>query len=396
MIDTGSFAAPEPPLLDLRDIFSHLIDTIDRKQRKRPLGLFSDFVVDQLPHFIAEIKCSERPSEAVKALGRTINAITAEMDYDALLLSLPQSDFEVAKTDVQYLVNSAYHVSAFAGHHPWDAEQTVGLALSRLARLTCERQPSIGVLSYEDMILTNPVQSDPRVYCLGAAGVEERDFCLGHQLIETELQSALEALVELRDVPDADAGQCLSRCLEHVESANRVLTRFDQHMPPDLFGQFRVFYEKNPYKNTLGASGRFSARVVAVSVLLIGEELFRQKRQFYKDVYRLSKYYPQEYIREVFRWLSSDKESTWLQPGWLEGKMNFPASATISSVTEHAHGEIGKLRASCVSAWDRFTRMHRGAALKYTVGPGRSLVGIEASETVQAVLSQRLLTPARL
>lgn len=395
MIAPGSLAAPAPSPLDSRDIFSHLTDTIDRKQRKRPLGLVSDFVVDQLPHFIAEIKCSERPSEAVKALGRTINAMTAEMDYDELLLSLSHSDFEIAKTDVQYLVNSAYQLSAFAGLHPWDAEQTVGVALSRLARLTCERQPSIGVLSYEDMILTNPVQSDPRVYCLGAAGVEERDFCLGHQLIETELQSAIEALVELRDVADADAAQCLSRCLEHVESANRVLTRFDQHMSPDLFGQFRVFYEKNPYKNTLGPSGRFSARVVAVSVLLIGEELFRQKRQFYKDVYRLSKYYPQEYIREVFRWLSPDKESTWRQPGWLEGKMNFPASATISSVTEHAHGEIGKLRASCVCAWDRFTRMHRGAALKYTVGPGRSLVGIEASETVEAVLSQRLLTPAR-
>lgn len=395
MIDTGSFAAPEAPLLGSRDTFSHLTDTIDRKQRNRPLGLFSDFVVDQLPHFIAEIKCSERPSEAVKALGRTINAMTAEMDYDALLLSLPQSDFEVAKTDVQYLVNAAYQLSAFAGLHPWDAEQTVGVALSRLARLTCERQPSIGVLSYEGMILTNPVQSDPRVYCLGAAGVEERDFCLGHQLIETELQSAIEALVELRDVADADAGQCLSRCLERLESANCVLTRFDQHMSPDLFGQFRVFYEKNPYKNTLGPSGRFSARVVAVSVLLIGEELFRQKRQFYRDVYRLSKYYPQGYIREVFRWLSPDKESAWLQPAWLEGKMNFPTSATIAPVTEHAHGEIGKLRASCVRAWDRFTRMHRGAALKYTVGPGRSLVGIEASETVEAVLSQRLLTPAR-
>lgn len=396
MIAPGSFAALAPSPLVSRDIFSHLTDTIDRKQRKRPLGLFSDFVVDQLPHRIADIKCSERPSEAAKALGRTINAITAEMDYDALLLSLPQSDFEVAKTDVQYLVNSAYHVSAFAGLHPWDAEQTVGVALSRLVGLTCERQPSIGVLSYEDMILTNPVQSDPRVYCLGAAGVEERDFCLGHRLIETELQSAIEALVELRDVADADAAQCLSRCLEHVESANRVLTRFDQHMSPDLFGQFRVFYEKNPYKNTLGPSGRFSARVVAVSVLLIGEELFRQKRQFYKDVYRLSKYYPQEYIREVFRWLSPDKESTWLQPGWLEGKMNFPASATISAVTEQAQAEVARLRASCVCAWDRFTRMHRGAALKYTVGPGRSLVGIEASETVEAVLSQRLLSPARL
>lgn len=165
--------------------------------------------------------------------------------------------------------------------------------------------------------------------------------------------------------------------------------------PPDLFSQFRVFYEENPYKNKLGPSGRFSARVVAVSVLLIGEELFRQRLQFYRDVYRLSKYYPQGYIRQVFRWLSPDKESAWLQTDWLEGTMNFPSSATISPVTEHAHGEIGKVRTSCVCAWDRFTRMHRGAALKYTVGPGRSLVGIEASETVEAVLSQRLLTPAR-
>ncbi|MBH5371070.1 hypothetical protein HZZ16_23605 [Bradyrhizobium sp. CNPSo 4016] len=321
--------------------------------------------------------------------------MAAEMDYDALLLSLPQPDFEVAKTDIQYLLNSAYQLSAFAGLHPWDAEQTVGVVLNRLARLTCERQPSIGVLSYEDMILTNPVQSDPRVYCLGAAGVEERDFCLGHQLIETELQSAIEALLELRDVADADAGQCLSRCLERLKSANCVLTRFYEHMSPDLFGQFRVFYGKNPYKNTLGPSGRFSARVVAVSVLLIGEELYRQRPQFYKDLYRLSEYYPHGYIREVFGWLSPDNESAGVKPDWLEGKMNFPTSATISPVTEHSCGEIAKLRASCVCALDRFTRMHRCAALKYTVGPGRSIVGVEASESVEAVLSQRLLTPAR-
>ncbi|WP_426441175.1 hypothetical protein [Bradyrhizobium genosp. P] len=316
------------------------------------------------------------------------------MNYDALLLSLPQSDFEVAKTDIQYLVNCAYQMSAFARLPSCDAELTVGMALSRLARLACQRQPSIGVLSYEDMILTNPVQSDARVYCLGAAGVEERDFCLGHQLIESEFQSAIDALLELRDVAGADAGQCLARCLERLESASGVLTGFDERMSPDLFSQFRVFYGKNPYKNTLGPSGRFSARVVAVSVLLVGEELFRQKPQFYRDLYRLSEYYPQRCIREVFRWLSPDKGRVWFKPGWLEGKADFPRFATISPVIERHGGEIEGLRASCVCALDRFTRMHRSAALKYTVEPGRPLVGVEATESIEAVLSQRLLTPS--
>lgn len=134
----------------------------------------------------------------------------------------------------------------------------------------------------------------------------------------------MDALLKLRDVADVDAGQCLALCLERLESANNVLTRFYEHMSPDLFGQFRVFYGKNPYKNTLGPSGRFSARIVAVSVLLVGEELFHQKPQFYRDLYRLSEYYPQRCIHEVFRWLSSGKGSAPLKPGWLKGKRTFP------------------------------------------------------------------------
>ncbi|MFH0302484.1 hypothetical protein AAFX91_36005 [Bradyrhizobium sp. 31Argb] len=395
MVATLSFSTPEQQRRRARQIFSHVSDSFDRGQRKRPLGLVSNVVADQLPHFIAEIKGSERPDEAVKALGSSINAMIASADHDGQLLKLPDPDFAVAKTDVQYLVNCAYQMSAFAGLDPVQAELTVGEALSRLARLSCQRQPSIEVLSYEDMILTNPVQSDPRIYCLGAAGVEERDFCLGHQLIESELKLAIAALLELRDAADADAHQCLALCLERLESANYVLARFFEHMSPDLFSQFRVFYGKNPYKNRLGPSGRFSARVVAVSVLLVGEELFQQKPQYYRDLYRLSEYYPQGDIHEVFRWLSPDDKGAEPTPSWLEGKADFPGFATISPVIERYGGEVRRLRASCVCALEQFTRMHRTTALKYTVEPGRPIVGVEASESVEAVLSQRLLTAAR-
>ncbi|WP_375779217.1 hypothetical protein ACE103_09570 [Bradyrhizobium sp. ma5] len=376
-----------------RDIFAHLTDSINRSERKRPLGELSNFTVEKMPLCIAEVKCSERPNEAIKAFGRGVNAMLGEADYNALLVSLPQCDFEVAKTDIQYLVNCTYQMSAFAGLDPSSAELTVGTELNRLASLTCQRQPSIGVLSYEDMILTNPIQTDPRLYCLGVAGVEERDFCIGHQLIESELQSAMGALLELRDVGGADAPQCLARCLARLRSAHDVLTRFDEHMSPDLFSQFRVFYGKNPYKNTLGPSGRFSARVVAVSVLLVGEDLFRQKPQFYRDLYRLSEYYPQASIGEVFRWLSPDNNCALLKPAWLQGKASFPRSATISPLIEHRGREIKELHAACVCALDRFTRMHRSTALKHTVGPGRPLVGIESSESIEDVLCQRLLTP---
>ncbi|WP_245320091.1 hypothetical protein [Bradyrhizobium sp. LMTR 3] len=349
-------------------------------------------VADQLPHCIAEIKRSKRPDEGVKDLGRSINAMIASADYEVQLLNLPQPELAIAKTDIHYLVNCAYQMSAFAGLHPIEAELAVGEELSRLARLSCDRKPSIEVLSYEDMILANPVQSDPRVYCLGAAGVEERDFCLGHQLIESDLQLAIDALLELRDTADADARQCLAVCLERLKSANYVLTRFYEHMSPDLFGQFRVFYGKNPYTNRLGPSGRFSARVVAVSVLLVGEDLFQQKPQFYWDVYRLSEYYPQGCINEVFRWLSPGNTSAEPTPTWLEGEAEFPRTATISPVIERLGDEIAKLRASCVDALDQFTRMHRITALKHMVEPGRPIIGVEGSESVEAVLSQRLLT----
>ncbi|GEC59072.1 hypothetical protein ABIF38_000236 [Bradyrhizobium japonicum] len=374
-------------------LFSHKSVSIAGRQRKRPLGLLSDFVTDELPHRVAEIRCSEQPNEAVRLLGRSINAILSKADYDAQLLSLPQSDFGIAKTDIHYLVNCLYQMSAFAGLNPMDAGRTVGDPLNRLARLSCQQQPSIDVLSYEDVILTNPLQSDPRLYCLGAAGVEERDFCLGHQLIEGDLQSAMDALLELRDTLDVDARQCLTRCLKHLDSAIYVLTRFHERMSLDLFGHFRAYYVKNPYKNRLGPSGRFSARMVAVSVLLMGEELFHQSLQFYRDIYRLSDHYPQACIREVFRWLVPDNGSGELDPTWLEGgEAAFPRSATVSSAVERHGYEIGKLRASCVRALDQFTRMHRNTALKYTIEPGHSVSGAEAEECVEAILCQRLLT----
>lgn len=391
-VDSGSPVAPERSPNRSEDIFSHLTDSIDRSERKRPLGPVSNFTVEQLPHCVAEIQRSERPNGAIKAFGRSVNAMIGEADYSGLLLRLPQCDFEIAKTDIQYLVNCTYQMSAFAGLDPSDAELTVGAELSRLASLTCQRQPSVGVLSYEDMILTNPVQSDPRLYCLGAVGVEERDFCAGHQLIESELQSAMDALLDLRDLGGADASRCLTQCVARLESAQDVLTRFEDHMSPELFSQFRAFYGKNPYRNTLGPSGRFSARVVAVSVLLVGEELFRQKPQFYWDLYRLSEYYPQTSIGKVFCWLSPDNRAAWLKPAWLEGKADFPRSATISPVVERGGREIERLHEACVCALDRFTRMHRRAALKHTVEPGRPLVGVEASESIEVVLCQRLLT----
>ncbi|WP_353642740.1 hypothetical protein [Mesorhizobium sp. WSM2239] len=392
MVAKSPFSVPDQTSHRAQGIFSHLTDSIDCRQRIRPLGNVSDFVADQLPHHIAEIKGSERPDETVKALGHSINTMIAGTDCEAHLLNLSQSEFGVAKTDIQYLVNCAYQMSAIAGLHPVDAELTVGEPLRRIARLSRQRQPSIDVLSYEDMILTNPLESDPRVYCLGSAGVEERDFCLGHQLIESDLQSAMDALLELRDAVGADADQCLALCVKSLESANYVLERFYEHLSPDLFGEFRMFYGKNPYKDRLGPSGRFSARIVAVSVLLIGEELFHQKPQFYRDVYRLSEYYPQACIHEVFRWLSPDKGSARLQPSWLEGAADFPKLATISPVLERHGSDIRNLRAACVCALDRFTRMHRRTALKYTIEPGRPIVGVEAAESVEAVLSQRLLT----
>ncbi len=132
MVDRLSFPIPERPPSGAQEIFSHLTDSIDRRQPKRPLGPVSNFVTDQLPYCIAEIKASKRPDQAVKALWRSTNAMIAATDCEAQLLGLPQSEFEIAKTDVEYLVNCAYQISAFAGLQPVDAELTVGRRLAVL------------------------------------------------------------------------------------------------------------------------------------------------------------------------------------------------------------------------------------------------------------------------
>ncbi|UGY07521.1 MULTISPECIES: hypothetical protein [Bradyrhizobium] len=51
-------------------LFSYKCVSIAGRQRKRSLGLLSDFVTNELPHRIAEIRCSEQPNDAVRTLGR--------------------------------------------------------------------------------------------------------------------------------------------------------------------------------------------------------------------------------------------------------------------------------------------------------------------------------------
>lgn len=51
-------------------LFSHKRVSIAGRQRKRSLGLLSDFVTNELPHRITEIRCSEQPNDAVRTLGR--------------------------------------------------------------------------------------------------------------------------------------------------------------------------------------------------------------------------------------------------------------------------------------------------------------------------------------
>lgn len=232
-----------------------------RTKPTRPLGALSDFVVEEMPSLLA--KGDHRGDHAA------LFAAALDEHSRAFTLSEPDTtNLAIACLDLVMLGQACDH-------------QRVPLpdALQQPLQSICQKLGRLDAFLYEDCVVTNPLDTDPRLFTTENAALAERDFLLGHAIIESLLLDAnariIEILIETKE--SADPGQTITTMVaehgDHVaSSATKVRDVLHElrKMPLDDFARFRRFYMPSPRTGRPGPSGRYSANLYLLRVLVEG------------------------------------------------------------------------------------------------------------------------------
>ncbi len=369
----------------------------------RPCGEFSDFVVEVLPQKLDMIlkAGNDNTKNLIVALGRDIQSLTNTLEPD-ILDRLSEADAIVARVDAIYAYNSLIQIACIKNVDPYFVHcAIVPSRLHAIVNKSSSKFAVPSVLTYEDMILHNPVQDDPRIFTRGNTGKAERDFCLGHRYIEYLLEKAITAI---------EQGLCFSKTMENLKKGldeaqqplqeiNRIMCIFKNQMPMKHFAHYRQFFGKNIVHGTLGPSGRFSGRIPLLSVLMFGNIIHEEKPQFYKGLFELRDLYPAydlariysrtrpEFCFDVYPEMNMaiDRKRLSLIPENQES----PVTVLETVVKYGAPHELKESFLKCKQFMDMFTGIHITAACKYSVEPGKTALGRRENESVQRILRQR-------
>lgn len=252
--------------------------------RLRPLGALSDVVVDLLPSLLGEVRAGRTPASTLTALVAAADTATLWREQTAALRPL-------ACLDLTLLQHACDHVGAVLPAAV--ADETAAL---------CRSLGRIDAFLYEDCVLSNPLDRDPRVFAEGRAGLAERDFLWVHQRIEADLLTIIERLLDLLRASQAPAGwraatlgDALAR---HEPPIRRSLLQVDalfaamRDLSPTDFRAFRDYYMPSPRSGHPGPSGRFSARFFMLRLLVEGDAAGRHQPDLLREIVRMFDYFP--------------------------------------------------------------------------------------------------------
>lgn len=271
------------------------------RQPIRPAGVLSDFATETLPGLLADVREGRVRPEVLDA---EATAVVEAVDSDSVS-RLSDQEADLASLDVNILVSSINGTKASLegasgqspDHRPPTA--TVPEPVFTLAEELAARTGKIPSLSYEDLIMINPLETDPRVTTTGLTGELERRFYLGHLLIEDHFADTIDSLrrtvVLLESGADPeDAAQSLGTARRYLEKGRRIMGRFHRDLDAEQFNTFRPYFSQvGPH---IGPSGRFTARFPVIDTLMAGDYLPEER---YDDVRTLSGCFPRSGYLEI-------------------------------------------------------------------------------------------------
>ena len=230
----------------------------------RPLGEMSDFIVEQMPARLAEIR------------GGTGDINSLAHEAESMIADLSQTTLDQNLFDVQAL--AAFDMKLMeagivqsGGMPPENLVTTVNAFANATDQL-----PTV---TYEDLVLINPPQ-DRRTFTNGRAGQSEADFYEGHRIIESYMDEVLRrfrwAIYFLSEQGKGGvdkANSALQKSLAQLHSILKYVETIGMDMNRDDFTLFRRYFQTHPIRQTKGASGAFSTSIPTADLLLGGENL---------------------------------------------------------------------------------------------------------------------------
>lgn len=155
-------------------------------------------------------------------------------------------------------------------------------------------------LTYEDLVLLNPLDVDPRTLTRGATAGYERRFYGRHVEIEAALREAtrLTAGVAGRDVAHPVAARAaLLEAGARVREARDTMRLAGSEMPRDEFGAIRTALMAGLPEGAPGPSGRFSMAIPVLETIVGGDAAWTDERR--DELRRLQHLFPREGRREL-------------------------------------------------------------------------------------------------
>lgn len=352
-------------------LFSSVAAPFDAAMRTplRPLGALSDFVAAALPPLLRGMREGTVQLDVfAERLACAIAAMPPAQPYD-------EASTALACLDLSLLQHACDHIGS----------ALPDTARERLHALcTAAGRPPAFV--YEDCVLNNPLDADPRLFCDGAVGASERDFLRSHQWVEAELVRALACTDALAACADAPPGVRVMRLREALsaqeaplrEALMRMEAAFSalRAMPLADFRTFRGYYAPSPRTGTPGPSGRFSARFFLLRFALEGASLLRRQPDIATEIVELNPLYPRGDRDRLLAWAMACRAP---MPASGDGKAsNAPHAVSRSGLAGLAglalqpwaqSTSLPALVRCARDTLDRCTAMHLGLARKYAANP---------------------------
>lgn len=262
----------------------------------RPLGEISNFVTETLPSKLAQIRAGNTD---VLDLSNFISGLLDNLDQN----------------QIEYLLELSGPVTSFAGSYPYDMRLALatldlkmleasivhsgGIPDERLIQLVDKFSEGVGqlpVLTYEELVYVNPLQSDPRVFSLGDVSNHERDFYYGHRLIEAQLNNGIRHIHYLLNNNDVNVLRDMNYINACVDRAVNTMSMYHRVFNPDDFLEFRGYLGSHPIRNLKGGSGAFSPAVPVLELILNRASLEQTDFEYLE---KNKRYFPIQGQREI-------------------------------------------------------------------------------------------------
>ncbi len=312
-------------------------------QELRPLGSWSTLATEKIPQ-LSDTLLRESPQIAKDKLDQLW-----PKSKIAKVQTLNKAELELAFLDLTLIQSFADRIQCTV---PSDLRDSLNEYAEFLGR------PDAYL--YESCILQNPLTEDPRVFTSGEVGRTERDFLIAHKRIEEHLSVIIPRLLQViqngSSLDHFEFKEVLTEIEFHLKEIGTYFSTL-QKMRSDHFFDIRKFYLSSPRTYSPGPSGRFSAQLHLVRLLMEGEEVENQVPGYFEELKAISPFFPSGHrvlVQEQMLRINQKRGPHCLRQLTLDSRSPF-------------HAPRRELLSVLRKGFDRITATHYGLAHRHIV-----------------------------